>query len=183
MSLRTNLLILALLTMLTSILAKFAVFSNPVAPGVAAIYLAVAFMIPFALWFGVWGVIAAYLGCFFGAGILSGLPADVSAYWSLADFWQVLIPLAAFRRFDIDVSLRRKRDLLVFLAFGWALNNLVGAGWGSTTLAIGGIIRWDDVPNILVNWFAGNLLVTAIITPLLLRFLTSYVRRAYGREA
>lgn len=48
-------------------------------------YTAAAFMIAFALWFGGWGVLAAYIGCFIGTGMLMGLPVEVNLYWSLAD--------------------------------------------------------------------------------------------------
>jgi hypothetical protein len=177
-SLGTNLLILVLLTILDSILARFAVLTNPVAPGVAEIYFSVAFMIASTLWFGAWGAIATYLSCFIGAGILSGISVDVSFYWSFADLWQVLIPLIAFRKLNADINLRTKRDFLIFLLFGWVLNNLVGASWGSTTLAIGQIISWNEVPSTLLDWFTSNLIVTIIITPLFLRFVTPYIQRA-----
>lgn len=172
----TSLLVLVLLTIVNSLLARFAVIAGP-SPGVAAVYFAVAFMIAFTLWFGAWGAIAAYIGCFIGAGILSGIPANVSLYWSLADLWQVLIPLIAFRKLHADASLRTKRDALVFLVFGWALNNLIGACWGSTALAVGGLISWSRLLGAFTSWFAGNLIVTIIITPLLLRFITPVLQR------
>ncbi len=73
---------------------------------------------------------AAYAGCFIGAGLLSGISADVSLFWSLADFWQVLIPLVAFRYFGADPALTSRRDLVIALFFGVLLNNLCGAVWG-----------------------------------------------------
>ncbi len=135
-------------------------------------------MIAFALWFGGWGVIAAYVGCFIGAGVLGGVPLNVNLYWSLADLWQVLIPLAAFKAFDADIGLRTRRDFLIFLIFGWLLNNLVGAGWGASMLAIGGIASWNDVSSIFAGWFIGNLIVTIVITPLLLRYITPHIQKA-----
>ena len=75
-------------------------------------------MIAFTLWFGVWGAVAAYVGCVIGAGIPAGLPLSVNLYWSLADLWQVLIPLIAFALLKADVGLRTKRDFAVFLTFG-----------------------------------------------------------------
>jgi len=174
----THLLILALLTIVHSFLARLAVSAYPIAPGVAAIYFSVALMIAFTLWFGAWGAIATYLGCFIGSGVLSGIPIETSSYWSLADLWQVLIPLIVFRRLGADVNLRTKRDLLIFLVFGWALNNLVGASWGATILAVGRLVQWNEVSGILAGWFAGNLIVTIAITPLLLRFVTPYIQRA-----
>ena len=135
-------------------------------------------MIVFALWFGAWGVIAAYAGCYIGAGILGGMPHSVNLYWSVSDIWQVLIPLVAFRGLKADVSLRTKRDFLIFLVFGWALNNVIGASWGATTLAIGGLSAWNEIPGVLIGWLTGNLIVTMAITPLLLRFATPYIQRA-----
>ena len=85
------LIILIIITIINSLLSHFAVITWQIAPGVSGLYFAVAFMIAFTLWFGVWGAIAAYIGCFIGAGMSTGLPPVVNAYWSLADFWQVLI--------------------------------------------------------------------------------------------
>ncbi|MCP8317490.1 MAG: hypothetical protein H3Z51_11640 [archaeon] len=177
-SLYTYLIILVIVTIINSLLARFGVIARPIGLGSSGLYFSVAFMIAFALWFGAWGVIAAYIGCFIGAGMLSGMPLDVNLYWSLADVWQVLIPLVAFKIFDADVGLRTKRGFLIFLVFGWMLNNLVGAIWGASMLAIGGLASWIDVPNIFTGWFIGNLIVTIVITPLLLRYITPYIQKS-----
>jgi|SRR5665811_1436796 len=131
------LIILIILIILNSLLSRFAIITWQIAPGVAGLYFAVAFMIAFTLWFGVWGAIAAYIGCFIGAGMTGGLPPGVNVYWSLADLWQVLIPLIAFKTLGADVGLKTKRDFLIFLIFGLVLNNLAGAGWGAITFAAG----------------------------------------------
>ena len=159
-------------------LARFAVVTWSVGPGVATIYFAVAFMMVFALWFGGWGVIAAYIGCCIGAGVLGGMSHVVALYWSLADVWQVLIPLVAFRTFKANIDLRTRKDLWIFLVFGVILNNLIGAGWGAAALAIGRVISWSNVIFIFGSWFATNIMVTAIIATLMLRYLTPHVRRA-----
>ena len=159
-------------------MARFGVIARPIGLGCSGLYFSVAFMIAFALWFGGWGVIAAYLGCIIGAGMLGGMPLDVNLYWSLADVWQVLIPLAAFKAFSADVGLRTRRDFLVFLIFGWLLNNVVGAGWGASMLAIAGLASWTAVSEIFTGWLIGNLIVTIAITPLLLRGLTPRIQSA-----
>jgi len=166
------------LVIVNTLLAAFGEIYNPVAPGVSGFYIAVAFMIAFGLWFGGWGVVAAYLGCILGSGLAMGIPPSVNLYWSLADLWQVLIPLAAFRAFRADTGLRSRRDLGIFLAFGWFLNNLAGAAWGSVTLATGGVVPWEEVPGLLWSWFLGNLVVTILIAPALLYFLTPRLRDA-----
>ena len=174
----TYFLIMLIVSVINIALARFAVVTWSVGPGVAAIYFAVVFMIVFALWFGGWGVIAAYIGCYVGGGLLGGMSHAVAIYWSLADVWQVLIPLVAFRTFKANIELRTRKDLSIFLIFGVILNNLIGAGWGAVTLAIGRVISWSNVTFIFGSWFATNLMVTAIITTLTLRYLTPHVRRA-----
>ena len=169
--------ILIALIILNSLLARFGVIAYPVVPGVSALYFAVAFMIAFTLWFGAWGAIAAYIGCFIGAG-LGYVPLDVNLYWSLANLWQVLIPLAAFKALNADVGLGTRRDFFIFLAFGWILNSIIGAAWGTSMLAIGGVDSWNDVPYTFIGWFIGNLIVTIAITPLLLRFSTPSIEKA-----
>jgi integral membrane sensor domain MASE1 len=170
------LIIVVMAAIINALLSRFAVVTFPSAPGVSALYFAAAFMITFTLWFGIWGAIAAYLGCFIGAG-LADLPVMVNLYWSLADFWVVLIPLIAFRKYQADVGLQTKRDFLVFYIFGWLLASLAGAIWGSIMLAVGGIIGWSDVLNTFITWFIGDLIVTVAITPLLLRYFTGYIVR------
>jgi hypothetical protein len=171
-----NLIILLVVAIINALLSHFAAVAWPSAPGIAALYFAVAFMIPFTLWFGAWGAIAAYAGCVIGVGLFT-MPLSVNLYWSLADLWQVLIPLVAFRRFHADVGLKTGRDFLIFLIFGWLLNNLAGAVWGSTMLSVGGISTWNSVPNTLVVWFAGNLIVTMVITTALLKYVTPYIAK------
>ena len=170
-SLYSYMMILIIITIINTVISRFAVITWQIAPGVAVLYFAVAFMIAFALWFGMWGAIAAYIGCFIGAG--AGLPPDVNLYWSLADLWQVLIPLAAFRTLGADVGLKTKRDFLIFLVFGLVLNNLVGAGWGSITIPP---VSWKQ--DMFISWFITNLIVTIVITPLLLRYITPYIKRS-----
>jgi integral membrane sensor domain MASE1 len=165
-----------LLVCINALGAKFAVFSFALAPGVSSVYIIVAVMIVFGLWFGVYGAIAAYFGCFVGAGMLSGIPPDVNLYWSLADFWQVLIPLVAFRAFGCDPGLKNWRDAGVLLVFGIILNNLAGATWGAVGLALGGEIPSSEIVQVWYSWLAVNLIVCVIFLPLILFFLTPFLR-------
>ncbi len=167
------------LIIINTLLARFAVLALPVAgvPGVSGLYIAVAFMILFALWFGGYGAIAAYAGCFIGAGVLSGIPAQVNWYWSLAGLWQVLIPLVAVRMLNADLALSKRRDILIFVIFGVLVNNAFGALWGTVTLAVGNIIAWAEVTPAFVAWCIGNIIVTAVIVPIALRYGTPHVRK------
>ncbi|MGC9444046.1 MAG: hypothetical protein ACP5E9_03820 [Candidatus Methanospirareceae archaeon] len=174
-ALRTYLALLPALVLINTVLARFGVIARPIGLGCSGLYFSVAILIVFALWFGGWGVIAAYIGCILGAGWLGGMPLGVNLYWSLADVWQVLIPLAAIKAFNADIGLRTKRDLAVFIGFGWLLNNCVGAAWGAATLALGELAFLEDVTGIFIGWLIGNLIVTAAIAPILLRYGTPWI--------
>lgn len=168
-----------LLVISNVLVAKYVVFSFSIAPGVSFFYTVVALMIVTTLWFGMYGAIAAYAGCYIGAGILSGLPPYVSLYWSLADFWQVIIPLIAFRVLKADPSLRSTRDFGILVVFGILLNNVAGALWGSVALAIPGIIAWAEVPSVFFGWLVGNIVVCIALVPLALYFLTPSIKNHY----
>ena len=166
------LVLFAALIVVNTLAAKFAVISFGIAPGVSSLYVAVTLMIVFALWFGMWGAIAAYVACFIGAGMAGGIPPGINIFWSLADFWQVLIPLLAFRLMGADESLTRGKDLLLLLVFGIVLNNIAGATFGSVVLAAGGIITINETIPVLYSWFIGNAIACLILVPVLLHGIT-----------
>jgi integral membrane sensor domain MASE1 len=165
-----------LLVCINTLVSKIAVISFNIAPGASSFYIVVAFMVVFTLWFGIWGAVAAYTGCFIGAGILSGIPPDVSLYWSLADLWQVLIPLLAFRVLKADPSLRSVRDVGILLVSGVFLNNLAGALWGSMSLAVGGEIPWSEINTVFYEWWLGNCIVCLLLVPPILYLVTPVIR-------
>jgi hypothetical protein len=176
----TFLLLLIALIIINTILARFVVLPSPFGgPAITShLYVAVAFMILFALWFGAYGAVAAYVGCFIGAGLLSGIPPDVSVYWSLADLWQVLIPLVALRMLNVDLSLDKRRDIICFVIFGLLINNAFGAIWGAVMLALGNVIQWTEVMPAFIGWFAGNVILSVLIVPLTLRHISPKIQKS-----
>jgi len=168
--------LLFLLICLDALVAKFVVFSFTAGPGTSFLYIVVAVMIITTLWFGMYGAIAAYFGCWIGAGILSGLFPAFSLFWSVADFLQVLIPLIAFRMLGADIALKSRRDVVILVLFGIILNNLAGAIWGALSLFAAGIVTAPDLPQVFSAWFIGNVIITAAIVPLVLYFVTPIIR-------
>ncbi len=165
------------LTLADVLLAKYGAI-HPVEFGIAGIYFAVPFMIVFGLWFGIPGAIAAYLGCFIGAGLWNNVPVLVGLYWSLADLWQVIIPIAAFKALRADIGLISRRDFMIFILFGVLVNNGIGAAWGSVSFAIGGMIPWSEILGTFAGWLVGNIVLTFVISGLLLKFVTPLIKRA-----
>ncbi len=100
----------AIVTGVCTVLAIFAVIAAPVppAPGVSGLYVAAAVYVPVALWFGTWGALAGYVSCVL-LGINTGMPLLFVLWWSVADFFEGLVPLAAFRLFNIDLDFEIER--------------------------------------------------------------------------
>lgn len=166
-----------LLVCINALVAKFVVFSFNFAPGTAYLYVVIAFMVVFALWFGMYGAIAAYVGCFIGAGLLSGIPPDINVIWSLTDFWEAFIPLIAFRTLGCDPAIRSRRDFIVLILSGVIFNNVAGAVWGTGVLALGGEIAWDSFIQVCSVWLVGNIIVCIILVPVMLRFITPFLEK------
>ena len=167
------------LILINTVISRLSIILIPAGQnGVAYLYFPVAAMLLFTLWFGAYGAIAAYVGNFFGAGLLSGIPLEVSLYWAFAGLWQVLIPLIAFRVFDVNVGIENSRDLFHLILFGVILNNVVGAAWAAYTLAAGNVIQPSQVMGTFSVGVIGNIAVTLLIVPFALRYFTPKIRKS-----
>ena len=102
-------------TIVCTVLAIWAVIEAPVppAPGVSGLYVAAAVFVPLALWFGVWGVTAGYLSCIFMA-LYVGYTLEFALVWSLADLFEGLIPLLAFRALKVEPNYRLKKPKITY---------------------------------------------------------------------
>jgi hypothetical protein len=102
-------------TIICTALAIWAVIEAPVepAPGVSGLYVAAAVFVPLALWFGIWGVLAGYLSCIFMA-LYVGYTLDFALVWSLADLFEGLIPLLAFRILKVEPNYRLKKPKITY---------------------------------------------------------------------
>lgn len=102
-------------TIVCTVLAIWAVIEAPVepAPGVSGLYVAAAVFVPLALWFGVWGVLAGYLSCIF-MGLYVGYTLEFALLWSLADLFEGLIPLLAFRSLKVEPNYRLKKPKITY---------------------------------------------------------------------
>jgi len=115
-----HLVVTALATGVATILALYAVIAAPVPPfpGVSGLYLAAAIYVPLSLWLGIWGCLAGYFSCVI-LGFISGFGVW-SFYWALADLFEGLVPLLAFRvlKADVDIGkdLKRPKELYILLA-------------------------------------------------------------------
>lgn len=105
------------------------------------------------------------------------MPTSLNIIWSLADLWQVLIPLVAFSYFKVNLRLKARRDVAYFLVFAVFLNNIIGASWGTYMLAINGITPYEELILTFEGWFTGNVIATILIVPFLLRYITPYIQQ------
>lgn len=170
-----------------TILSWLGVIALPIGiVGVSSVFVAIGFGIPFTLWFGLWGLVIGYIGTFIGAGLLAGVPLLLAIPFGLVDLLQFGIPLVAYRTlahgFGVDPvgkDVYTVKGFIFFLFFGVVLPNLVGALYGIGILSAGGLVPPDAYWPGVIGWWVGNMIVTVIIAPILLRTLTPVVER-YG---
>jgi hypothetical protein len=168
-----------------TILSWLGVISVPGgAVGVSALYIAMGFLVPFILWFSGWGLVIAVLLGVIGAGILSGLPLSIALVFGPVDMVSGIPILLAYRwlapRFGLDPLGRDvytpKGFIFFFLAVS-VITRLISATYGVGVLYLFGLLPPDAVPISWLGWFIGDLIVTVVIAPILMRGLGPVVER------
>lgn len=151
---------------------------------VSALFVAVGFGIPFALWFGGWGFVIGFLGGFLGSGLFTGTPLPVAIPFGFVDFLQFGIPLVCYRTlakgFGLDPlgrDVHTKKGFIFFVLTTVIPNHFIGALLGVSILTWGGLIPPDAFWPSVLPWWIGNMIVTAVIAPILMRGLSPVVER------
>lgn len=175
----------AVATAVYTILSWLAIISLPSGISVvSAVFLAIGFGIPFAIWFGGWAFVIAYIGNFVGAGLLAGLPLVTALPFGTVDLIQLGLPMLLYRllakRLGVDPvgkDVFTVRGFLFFLFCAVLPNNIIGGLYGNLILIWSGI----NPPNVLLpGWFAwvlSNVVVTIVVGSVLLRTLGPVVER------
>lgn len=155
-------------------------------PVVSAIFLAIGFGIPFAIWFGGWGFVIAYLGNFIGAGLLSNppLPPNIALWFGTTDLIQLGLPMLLYRllarRFGVSPigkDVFTLRGFIFFILCAVLPNNIIGGLYGNFVLVQTGILPGDAFFSAWFVWSLSNVVVTLIIGSVLLKFLGPVVER------
>ena len=155
-------------------------------PVVSAVFLAIGFGIPFAIWFGGWAFVIAYIGNFVGAGLLSTppLPLPIALWFGTVDLIQLGLPMLLYRllarRFGVSPigkDVYTPRGFIFFVLCAVLPNNIIGGLYGNFILVTTGIIP----PNaFLIAWFTwslSNIVVTLVIGSILLKTLGPVIER------
>jgi hypothetical protein len=151
---------------------------------VSALFVAIGFGIPFGIWFGGWGLIIGYIGTFVGAGLLVGTPLLINIPFSFVDWIQFGLPFLAYRllarRFGLHPlgkDVYTVKGFLFFLVFAVIVPNGLGALYGISILQAGGLVPPEAFGPAVVGWWVGNMIVSAIIAPILLTTVTPIIER------
>ena len=151
---------------------------------VSAVFLAIGFGIPFAIWFGGWAFVIAYIGNFVGAGLLAGLPLITAIPFGTVDLIQLGLPMLLYRllakRFGVSPigkDVFTIRGFLFFLFCAVLPNNIIGGLYGNLILIWSGINPLNVLLPGWVAWVASNVVVTIVIGSVLLRTLGPVVER------
>ena len=122
-----------------------------------------------ALWIGpMWGVIPAYLANV-ASGLWSGLGLPVSLVFALAGGIEIVLVWGSMMILEIEPELRRRRDLMMFLAV--ALMAPVIASFGILVWNAGLALDIVDSQRAWRGWVIGDFLQLALIGAPLLRLV------------
>ncbi len=175
----------AVATAVYTILSAFSISIPSGIYNISALFIAIGFGIPFALWFGGWALVIGYIGNFLGAGLLSPNPLSplVAAPFGAADILQLGLPVLLYRvfarRFNVDPIGRDVYTLRGFIFFFICagLPNILGGLYGNGVLYFANVIPYPAFLAGIVSWPITNILVVVVIGPLLLRTLGPTVER------
>ena len=162
--------------------------------GISFFYFVYPFFMVFTEWWGLWGILAAYIGCVVGAGLMVGLGIVPSILYSVADLVPPLAMFIIYRGFlgkmGIDPLFRDLTDKQIGetkthrgIAWVWfILINVVVLNLISAQLGIGieyqlGLVPPSAYWYYWAGWFVGDAIAMIIITPIIVKGLTSLVER------
>jgi hypothetical protein len=176
---------IAVATAVYTVMSWFcATFLTGTVPVVSSVFFAIGFGIPFALWFGGWALVIAYIGNAIGAGVMAGQPLPNSLLFGTVDLIQLGIPMLLYRllapQFGLDSigkDVFTAKGFIFFLLCAVIPNNIIGGLYGNYLLMTFGLVP----PNVFllswVQWAASNIVLTAVIGSVLLRYLGPVVER------
>ena len=162
---------------ITAVLGAFGSLAFPFLAPISSFYPGVAFQVAFGLWFGAWGAIGGgWIGPFIGI-LLTGTPAPLAAAIAVGDFFQAFIPMVAFRAGKFDTELKTKRDWTAHIIFNVIIAQAIGATIGAGSLLAAGIFPMSVFPIAWAGWFISNVIVVAIITTILMKVFSAYLKK------
>jgi hypothetical protein len=154
--------IVAMLIAVTAVLDYIGVISFPVAfLGVSGFYIGAAFFTAFGFWFGIWGMLSMYVGLVV-ATLFTGVFSPFVFILSWGDVLGAALPMVVFKKLNLDISLRGKKELAAY-AF-----TIIGQNMLSGTLTIGGWILFGLMPMgifpiVFTGWVLGGIIVCIVI--------------------
>ena len=146
------------------------------------------------MWWGIWGILGAYVGCIIGAGVLVGTGPVPSIVYSFGD---LVPPLFAFviyrgllanRGYDplwrdltdkevAGVKTKRGRSWFWFVLINGVILNIISAEIGVGSLYEFGLVSPGGFWPFWIGWALGDGVAMVVITPVLVKGLTSLVER------
>jgi len=166
----------------------------PAIGGISFFYFVYPFFLVFTMWWGIWGILGAYAGSVIGAGLLVGWGPVVSVAYSVGDIVPTLFAfvlyrgLLANRGYDslwrdltdkevAGVKTRRVGAWVWFLLINGVVLNLLSGLIGTYVPWAMGVIAANAFWVSFAGWTIGDLVAMVIITPVLVKGLTSLVER------
>lgn len=115
------------------------------------------------------------LGVFLGAFLANawtGIPLPVAAGIALGNTLEPVLGLFLLERLaHFQSRLSRRRDVLALIILAAMLSTTVSAFVGTASLALGGIVGFDDYASVALKWWLGDMMGVLVVAPPLLVWL------------
>lgn len=162
--------------------------------GISLFYFVYPFFLVFTMWWGIWGIISAYVGCVVGAGLMVGLGVVPSLAYSISDLVPPLVAFIVWRGFlaqrgydplwrDLTdkeiagVKTKRAGQWFWFILVNGVVLNIISGFLGVGIEFEMGLVPGGAFWYWWGGWVVGDGLAMVIITPVLVKGLTSLVER------
>ncbi|MGA2682774.1 MAG: MASE1 domain-containing protein [Candidatus Bathyarchaeia archaeon] len=162
--------------------------------GISLFYFVYPFFLVFTMWWGAWGMLGAYVGCVIGAGVLVGTGPVPSIVYSISDLVPPLFAFVLYRGFlanrgydplwrDLTdkevagVKTKRVGAWVWFILINGVILNIISAEIGVGVLYKFGLVASNAYWPFWIGWIVGDFVAMVIITPVLVKGLTTLVER------
>jgi hypothetical protein len=162
--------------------------------GISLFYFVYPFILVFTMWWGIWGILGGYIGCVLGAGLMVGLGVVPSVLYATSDLVPFLLMFPIYRgllaKRGLDPLLRDLTDKdirgtkthrglawLSFIGINGIVLNAISAELGVGIQYALGLVPTGAYWFWWWGWFLGDAVAMIIITPILVKGLTSLVER------
>ncbi len=109
---------------------------------------------------------AIFLGALL-VNLYAGLPLSAACGVAVGNTAEALVGWYLLKRASFSPSMRKTRDVFLFLGLAGGLSTMVSAVFGTMSLWLAGMIPWSDAASVWTTWWMGDAMGETVVAPFL----------------